>query len=100
DIAPDPVAVEPFHGELHTAGGAFARGRDHIVAVRRGAVAHDLAVNLCATRLCVLKLFQHDDAGAAGDDEAVAALVVGAACGRGGVVEPRVHGAHRVEQDR
>ena len=56
----------------------FAGRRHHVVAVRGGAVADDLAVDAGAARLGVLELLEHDDAGAAGDDEAVAVLVIGA----------------------
>ena len=55
---------------------------------------------LRAARLGVLELLEHDDAGAAGDDEAVAVLVVGAAGLLGRVVELRRHGAHGIEQHR
>ncbi len=56
----------------HAALAAFAGRRHHVVAVGGGAVADDLAVDLGAARLGVLQLLQHQNAGAAGDDEAVA----------------------------
>ena len=63
---------------LHAAHRALARGRHHVVAVGGRAVAGDLGIDLGAARLGVLEFFQHQHAGAAGDDEAVAVLVVGA----------------------
>ena len=62
----------------HAAHRAFAGGRHHVVAVRGRAVADDLAVDLRAARLGVLQFLQHQHAGAAGDDEAVAVHVIGA----------------------
>lgn len=48
----------------------------------------------------MLELLQHQHAGAAGDDEAVAIDVIGAGSSRGPVVELGRHGAHGVEQVR
>jgi hypothetical protein len=62
----------------HAARRALARGRDHVVAVRRRAVADELAIDAGTARLGVLEFLEHEHAGAAGDDEAVALLVVGA----------------------
>ena len=62
----------------HAAHRTFARRRHHVVAVRRRAVADDLGIDLGAARLGVLELLQHQHAGAAGDDEAVAVDVIGA----------------------
>src|SRR5690606_28124438 len=86
-----------FERDLHAALGALARGGDHVVAVGVGAVAGDLGVDGGAARLGPLVLLEHHDAGAAGDDEAVAVLVVGAAGLGRGVVEVGGHGAHGVE---
>ena len=84
----------------HAAHRAFARRRHHVVAVRGRAVAGDLGVDLRAARLGVLELFEHQHAGAAGDDEAVAVLVVGARGLVGRLVVARRHRAHGVEQHR
>ena len=48
----------------------------------------------------MLQLFQHQHAGAAGDDEAVSVEVVGPAGDGGAVIEFRRHRAHRVEEVR
>src|SRR5690606_30101982 len=63
-------------GGLHAAHGAFAAGGDHVGAIRGGAVAGDLGVDLRAARPGVLELLEHHHAAAAGDDEAVAVGVV------------------------
>src|SRR5690606_28479763 len=89
-----------FQRDLHAALGPFARGGHHVVAVRVGAVAGDLGVDGRAARHGALVFFQHDAAGAAGDDEAVAGRVIGAAGLVGRVVEVGGHGAHGVEHVR
>ena len=85
---------------VHAAHRALARGRHHVVAVGGRAVAGDLGIDLGAARLGVFELFQHQHAGAAGDDEAVAVHVVGARGLGRRVVVFRRHGAHGVEQHR
>ena len=82
----------------HAAHRAFAGRRDHVEAVGGGAIADDFAIDARAARLGMLELFQHQDARAAGDDEAVAVLVVGARGMLRRLVEIRGHGAHGVEQ--
>ena len=62
----------------HAADSALTRGRDHVVAVRGRAIAGDLGIDACAAGLGVLELFEHEHAGTAGDDEAVAVGVIGA----------------------
>ena len=47
----------------------------------------------------MIELLEHDDAGTAGNDEAVTFGVVGTARHLGPVVEIRRHGVHGVEQD-
>ena len=86
--------------ELHAAHRAFAGRRHHVGAVGGGAVADDLGVDLGAARAGALELLEHQDAAAAGDHEAVAVLVVGAARPLGRVVVLGRHGAHGVEQHR
>ncbi len=75
-------------------------GRDHVVTVGGRAVADHLGIDSRAARLGVFELFQHHHAGAAGDDEAVAADVVGTRGGGGCRVVFRGHRAHGVEQHR
>jgi hypothetical protein len=65
--------------QLHAARRALARGRHHVCAVGGGAIADDLGVDLGATGFGGLELLEHHDAAAAGDDEAVAVPVIGAA---------------------
>src|SRR5947209_20383996 len=69
------------------------------MAIGSRAVAGDLRVNFCTARFGVLQLFEYDDAGASGDDKAVAILVIGARGGLRPVVEIGRHRAHRIEQD-
>src|SRR6185436_2667477 len=95
--AADRLAPEALHRHAHATHSTLPRGGHHVEAVGGGAVARDLAVNLGAAASGALHLLEHEHAGAAGDHEAVAALVVSAArllrrgieCGR--------HGAHGVE---
>ena len=96
DLSP----AQAFHGQAHAAHGALARGSDHVIAVGIGGVADDLAIDLRPAGLGALHLLQDQHARAAGDDEAVAGLVIGAAGDGGAVVEVGAHGAHGVEQDR
>ena len=63
---------------LHAARRAFARRRHHVEAVGGRAVAGELGVDLRAARLGVFEFLEHQHAGAAGDDEAVAIGVIGA----------------------
>src|SRR6478672_6092103 len=98
--AADRLAAEALHRHAHATRRALARGSHHVEAVGGSAVARDLAVDLGATALGALQLLEHQDAGAARDHEAVAALVVGAARLLGRRVEGRGHGAHGVEQYR
>ena len=67
-----------FERHPHAAHRAFAGRLHHVVAVGSGAVAGDFAIDARAARLGMLEFFQHHHAGAAGDDEAVAVLVIGA----------------------
>src|SRR5215207_9254229 len=97
------VVDRPLHGRkchVHAAHRAFARGSDHVVAVRRGAVPDELAVDAGTACLGVLEFLEHNDAGAARDDEAVAVHVVGPRGLRRRLVVLRRHGAHGVEQHR
>ena len=92
--------VDPFERHLHAAHRALAGRRHHVVAVGGGAIAGHLGVDFRAARLGVLKLFEHQHAGAAGDDEAVAVAVIGARRLVRRLVEARRHRAHGVEQHR
>ena len=83
DLA-DALAVEPS-APCACSAPRLRRTAHHVEAVGRRAVADDLAIDLGAARLGVLEFLEHQDAGAAGDDEAVAVLVVGAARDLGGV---------------
>ena len=89
-----------LHGQLHAARRALARGLDHIGAVRGGGIADQLAVDLGAARLCPLQLLEHDNAAAAGDDEAVAIGIEGPRGFLGRIVISRRQRRHRVEQHR
>ena len=93
-------AVHVLQRRAHAARSAFAGRLHHVVAVGGGAVADELAVDAGAASLGVLELLENDDAGAAGNDEAVAGDVIGAARDLRAVVEVRRHGVHGVEQDR
>ena len=86
-----------FQRDLHAALGALARGGDHVIAVGIGPVAGDLGIDGRAARQGPFILFQHHDARAAGDDEAVAVLVIGPAGDRRRFVEVGRHGPHGVE---
>src|SRR5262249_47427499 len=90
--------LDALERHAHAAYRPFARGRYHVEAVGGGAIPGDLTVNAPAARLRVFELLQHQHAGAAGDDEAVAVDVVGARCLLRRLVEARGHGAHGVEQ--
>ncbi|EGE57185.1 hypothetical protein RHECNPAF_470074 [Rhizobium etli CNPAF512] len=96
----DIVDVALHRGQrlAHAADGALARGCDHVVTIRGGAVADDFGVDLGAAGLGVLKLLEHQHAGAAGDDEAVAVDVIGARGAVGRVIVLGGHGAHGVEE--
>src|SRR3546814_3263409 len=63
---------------LHAAHRALARRCHHVGAVRGGAIADQFGIDLGAARLGVLEFFHDQDAAAAGDDETVAVLVIGA----------------------
>ncbi len=84
--------------EPQGAGATRLVGRDHVQAVRAGAVAHQFGMDARAAPAGMLQLFQHEDAGAAGDDEAVPVLVIGARCRR--VVARRCERAHGIEEGR
>ena len=56
---------------FHAAHRAFTGGFDHVEAVRGGAVAGDLRVDLRVPLQRVFILLQHHDTAAAGDDEPV-----------------------------
>lgn len=65
---------------LHAAIGAvtvFRRSGD-VEGISRQAVTDDFRIDLRAARLCVLELFENDDAGALAHDEAVTVDVIGA----------------------
>src|SRR5690606_5306252 len=87
-----------LQGHAHAAHRAFARRRDHVEAVRGGAIADDLAMDARTARLGMVEVLEDENAGTAGDDEAVAVLVISARGGRGPVVVAARHGAHGVEQ--
>ena len=76
--------LHAFERHLHAAHRALARRRHHVVAVGGRAVAGEFAVDPRAARFGVLVFFEHENAGAARDHEAVAILVVGAR-GRAGL---------------
>ena len=67
----------------HAPGGALARRRDHVMAVRSRAVADDLGVDLRPPRLGAFIFLEDQNAGAGGNDKSVAVLVVGARGARG-----------------
>ncbi len=71
----DPGILEGhFHGTI-AAFGALCRGRN-VIGVAGEAVAGHFSVDLCATRLGVLILFEHENCSAITHDKAVAILVV------------------------
>mmetsp|Transcript_18512 Transcript_18512/g.59481 ORF Transcript_18512/g.59481 Transcript_18512/m.59481 type:complete len:228 (+) Transcript_18512:185-868(+) len=88
-----------LHRQPHAVLAADPRRRHHVVPVRVGRVPDQLAVYLGATRLGVLELFEHDDAAAACNDEAVARDVERARRRRGIVVVLGGERRHRVEHD-
>ncbi|MPL82870.1 hypothetical protein SDC9_28819 [bioreactor metagenome] len=98
DIADLAAFGQGVEGKPHRAFAALARGRNHVIAVRGGAVTGELGIDLGAARLRVFKLLEHHDAAAARDDEAVARHVERPARGLGRVVVFRAHRPHRVEQ--
>src|SRR5262249_18332128 len=63
--------------QAHAARRALARWRHHVLAVRRGPVTDDFAIDAGATRLGALKLLPHQPPGAAADDKTVAVGVIG-----------------------
>jgi hypothetical protein len=74
--------------------------RDHVVTVRSRAIADDLGEDFRAARPGVPEFLEHQHAGAAGDDEAVALHVIGARGLFGRSVELGGHGAHGIKQVR
>ena len=94
------LLVDGRQGLPHAAGRTFAGWLHHVVAIGGGTIADQFAVDLCAARLGVFKLFQHQRAAAAGNDEAVAVLVIGARGLARRCVEVGRHRAHGVEQYR
>eukprot|EP00962_Isochrysis_galbana_P011621 scaffold3269_cov108-Isochrysis_galbana.AAC.1 len=76
------------HGQPHAGLPADARRRNHVVPIRVGRVAHQLAVDLGAPGLGMLQLLQHNHAAAARDDETVARHVEGARGRLGAVIVP------------
>src|ERR1700724_308828 len=89
-----------FERHAHAPYRSFAGRRDHVMAVRGQTISGDLGVNLRAARLGTLQLLQHQYPSAAGDDETVPVLIIGAGGARGTVVESRGHRGHRIEQNR
>ena len=96
----DGAALGFFQRNLHAARRAFAGRLDHVMAVRRRAIAEHFSVDGRAARFRPLILFEHHNARAAGNDEAVAVLVERARGHRRAVVIVRAHGAHGVKQVR
>ena len=88
------------HGQFHRPLSALARGGDHVVAVRGGAVTRDFAIDFRAARQGVRQFLEHHHTAAPGDDEPVTGGVIGARGGFGGVVILAAHRAHGVEQAR
>src|SRR5690606_28954946 len=84
---------------LHAADGAFAAGRDHVVAVRGGAIAADLGIDVRTAGEGVFQLLDHHHAAAAGDDETVTLGVVGPRGFLGCFVVLGGQRAHGVEQE-
>ena len=72
------LAPDGGHRLLHTALGTFARRRNHVIAVRGGAVAGQLGNNVGAAFLRVFQFFQHHHAATAGNHETVTAGIEGA----------------------
>src|ERR1700730_7106052 len=89
-----------FERHVHAAHRPFAGRRDHVIAVRGQAVSGDLGVNFRPPRAGMLQFLQHQYPSAAGDDEPVPVLTIGAGGDRGMVVESRRQRAHRIEQNR
>src|SRR5690554_1391130 len=91
-------AINTGHGLLHAAFGTFTAGSNHVVAVRCGAVANNFGIDFCPTPECVLQLFNHHHAAAAGNHEAITVCVIGT----GGFVWRIIilggQGAHGIEQ--
>ena len=83
---------------MHAAHRALAGGRDHVVTVGGGAVAHQFGVYFRAAGEGVLQFFHDQHAAATGDDKAVAVGVVGAGGLLGSIVVFGGQGAHGVEQ--
>jgi hypothetical protein len=62
---------------LHAANGAFAGRLNHVDAIGRRAIADNFAIDLRATRLCVLEFLNHNHTATARDDKAVPVAVEG-----------------------
>src|SRR5690606_34211211 len=75
DLA-DALAVETLQRLAHAPDGTLARGCHHVEAVRRRAVADELAIDLGAPREGALALLQDNRSGTARDHEPVAIDVV------------------------
>src|SRR5690554_222838 len=82
----DPGALDSGLHAAETAIAVFGR-RGDVVSIAGEAVANDFAVDLGATGLSPLIVFQHDNAGAFTHHKAITILVVGARGGFGPVIE-------------
>ncbi len=100
DVGHFSIFGQSLQRQPHRPLAALAGGGDHVVTIRGGGKAGDLGVDLRTARLGMFEAFEHNDAAAAGDDEAVAVGVEGTARALGGVVILRAHRPHRVEQAR
>ena len=89
--------INAVHRHLHAAHRTFAGWSNHVSAVRRCAVAHDLSVDVRATRQSVFQLFNHNHTAAASDNKTVAVCIIGTGCFIWRFVVFGGQCAHRVE---
>ena len=89
--------VNAVHRHLHAAHRAFTGWRNHVGAVRRCTVAHDLSIDVRATCQRVLQLFNHNHTAAARDNETVTVRIVGTGGFVRGLIVLGGQCAHRVE---